>query len=274
MTVTAREAYSIWKRDFRRGRLLGDYSEFNATFRDMAYRSGLIPLPHGWKLPLWSMLGGPLGGGGGMGYVLGQGRGGAAAQWWLSGGVSASNAIAVYQPKGAASLAASYTNLANPGTYTAAPGTAPTFDTATGWTFNGSTQYLSTGIIPPTSAWTYLCRFSNATGGQLFGFYSGAATTTVFPNTGGFRYYYNRAELKKASGVTSGVIGVAGSTAYLDGADDGAIAIPWTGNTTNIVLLGFGNVTRYNGKIQALAIYDTTLSAAQVAAISAAMAAL
>ncbi len=78
MTVTAREAYQIWKRDFRRGRLLGDYSEFNATFRDMAYRSGLIPLPAGWKLPLWSMLGGPLGGGGGMGYVLGQGRGSAA----------------------------------------------------------------------------------------------------------------------------------------------------------------------------------------------------
>ena len=66
-----------------------------------------------------------------MGYVLGRGAG-AAAQWWLSGGVSAANCVAAYQPIGATSLAASYTNLANPGTYTAAPGVAPTFDAATG----------------------------------------------------------------------------------------------------------------------------------------------
>jgi hypothetical protein len=70
----------------------------------------------------------------------------AAVPWWLAGGVAAANAIAVYQPKGAADLAASYVNLANPGTYDAAPGTAPTFDAATGWTFNGSTQYLTTGV--------------------------------------------------------------------------------------------------------------------------------
>lgn len=44
----------------------------------MAYRSGLIPLPPGWKLPLWSMLGGPLGARGSMGYVLGRGAGAAA----------------------------------------------------------------------------------------------------------------------------------------------------------------------------------------------------
>ena len=62
------------------------------------------------------------------------------APWYLAGGISAANCLAAYQPKGAASLAASYSNLANPGTYNAAPGVAPTFDASTGWTFNGSTQ--------------------------------------------------------------------------------------------------------------------------------------
>lgn len=55
----------------------------------------------------------------------------AAAPWYLAGG--APTPIAVYQPKGAASLAASYVNLANPGTYDAAadvPGYgAPTWTT-------------------------------------------------------------------------------------------------------------------------------------------------
>jgi len=37
--------------------------------------------------------------------------------WWLSGGIAAANCVAAYQPKGAASLEASYVNLANPGTY-------------------------------------------------------------------------------------------------------------------------------------------------------------
>lgn len=70
----------------------------------------------------------------------------AAADWWV---VPGKTCVAAYQPIGAASLAASYVNLANPGTYDAAPGVAPTWASATGWTFNGSTQYLTTGITPP-----------------------------------------------------------------------------------------------------------------------------
>ena len=68
--------------------------------------------------------------------------------------------IAAYQPKGAADLAASYVNLITPGTYNAAPGTAPTFDAATGWTFNGSTQYLTTGVVP-ASGYSMLVRVAD-----------------------------------------------------------------------------------------------------------------
>ena len=48
----------------------------------------------------------------------------AAAGWWV---VVGKTCIAAYQPKGAASLAASYVNLQQPGTYDAAPGVAPTW---------------------------------------------------------------------------------------------------------------------------------------------------
>jgi hypothetical protein len=85
------------------------------------------------------------------------------ADWWLSGGISAANCIAAYQPKGAVSYAASKVNLANPGTYNATEGTAPAFDTAVGWTFNGTTMFLETGIVPDLSAqaWSVIVRSKN-----------------------------------------------------------------------------------------------------------------
>ncbi len=45
----------------------------------------------------------------------------AASTWWDNNG-AISGCVAAYQPKGAADLAASYVNLANSGTYNAAPG--------------------------------------------------------------------------------------------------------------------------------------------------------
>ena len=48
--------------------------------------------------------------------------GGTALSWWV---VAGKTCVAAYEPLGAASLAASYVNLANPGTYDATPGTTP-----------------------------------------------------------------------------------------------------------------------------------------------------
>jgi hypothetical protein len=75
--------------------------------------------------------------------------------WWVVGEISASNAIAAYQSKASASLAASYSNLANPGTYNLTATVAPTWDTTSGWIFTG-TQFLKTGIQPSDSTWSYL----------------------------------------------------------------------------------------------------------------------
>lgn len=210
-----------------------------------------------------------------------------AVAWWLEGGISAANAIAAYQPKNAASLAASYVNLANPGTYDAAPGVAPTFNAATGWTFNGSTQYLTTGVVPENNqGWSAIVRWSDLgssgflgisaswQAGRAVGF---AWNTTTTPDT---YYYYNGGVMNAGAvrTVQTGVSAVAGNTAYFDGSVDGTAIPSAAGVNTYDFWIGWNDVgVPYLGgafKVQAAAIYDTVLTAFQVAALSAAMAAL
>ena len=203
----------------------------------------------------------------------------AVAPWWLAGG--APEPVAVYQPIGAASLAASYVNLVSPGTFDAAPGVAPTWDAATGWTFNGTSQHLTTGVIP-TSGYSWFARFANATtnNGYIFG-----VTNGFHPNARlSFRYaiagnqYENGGAQTTGSQYTSGVA-AATTVGYRDGSPDTVTLAAWSGSTPHDCYIGcrnsLGNPGGYiAAQIAALAIYDTTLTAPQVAAVSAAMAAL
>lgn len=217
----------------------------------------------------------------GIGYGLGTAAGGAAAavSWWLSGGVSASNAVAVYQPIGAASLAASYINLANPGTYNAAPGVAPSWASATGWGFDGSTQYLTTGVTVNANTWSMIVRFSGGitTGDRcLCGNYQALATKdfSLWQITAGKTYYINNALLASANYITAGILAMAGKKAYKNGNDDGTIPVgEVTSAPVGVGRAGSGGYYFF-GQIQGFAIYNATLTAPQVAAISAAMAAL
>lgn len=218
----------------------------------------------------------------GHGLTVTQGRATltAGGAWWLEGDVAAANAVAVYQPKGAASLAASYVNLANPGTYDAAPGTAPTFDAATGWTFTAaSSQYLTTGITPAgDGSWSVLVRFSDAGTNQVvFGGQGGAGQFYLWLRTDNTVQYANVGVVTPPPIYTSGVSGFAGKTAYRDGTGVGTISVSG-GIQRTIFIAAYNNAGApglpLNGKIQAVAIYDTTLTSTQVGLISTAMAAL
>jgi hypothetical protein len=204
------------------------------------------------------------------------GSGGAVADWWL---VAGKTCVAAYQPKGAASLANSYINLANPGTGNAAPGTPPTLD-ADGWVLNGIDQYLLTGYTP-TATSSMLARFSNgASGGNriLIGTYKGAGSDfAVFQTTGGKTYYVSGNSLIASSvEALSGVLGVAAKKGYRDGSPDGTIA----GGAITVSSELF--IGRNNGaveywcpcKIQAIVIYSDTLTDGEMATQSAKMAAL
>jgi len=205
--------------------------------------------------------------------------------WWLAGG--APTPVAVYQPKGAASLAASYVNLANPGTYDAAPGVAPMWAAETGWTFNGSTQYLDTGYAAAnTSNKSLIVRYSGVVAssfGALVGVLDGPAskgwgmqpwrdgTTNVLYISGG--------SAKQVSPqLAAGVLAIAGTQAYRNGVADGTAWTYTTWTPYHTVYIGMWrgtlNVSYLACSVQAVAIYETTLTAPQVAAVSAAMAAL
>jgi len=200
---------------------------------------------------------------------------GAVSGWWALYGQTV---VAAYQPKGAASLAASYVNLANPGVNDASAGVAPTLD-ASGWVFNGSTQYLTTGIVP-ASGYTMIVRFSDATANASFRAMIGSLSPTlqrfyIDPNRTSVGILYAAGgSVTVASGIDNGVLAIAGQSAYRNGVLDGAI--PASTISAAAIYIGARN---NNGvadvfrvcKIQAVAIYSTTLSDSEVAMITARM---
>lgn len=208
-----------------------------------------------------------------------------APPWWL---VAGKTCVAAYQAKGAASLAASYINLANPGTYDAAPGVAPTWDAATGWTFNGTTQYLDTAVVP-ANGFSALARFSNRGNlGPMWGTADfddgtrfGCAAESGNESWNVQTYLAGRAYQNWGYGqhLVAGTIAVAGQYGYVNGAVSGTEIPGWTAPATQPIWICRGGngvwATQYGMYyIQAVAIYSATLTAGEVAAVSAAMAAL
>lgn len=199
--------------------------------------------------------------------------------WW---DVSGATCVAAYQPKGAADLAASYSNLANPGTNDAAPGTAPTWNSTDGWVFaSASSQYLTTGIVP-ASGWSMIVRFTGAAG-------TAVNMWMVGVNSGGDNKFYLSPSfalndrLYGGGGFTiiggdlaSGVMCISNNQPYLDGSTDGGTVTAWSGTQTDSVFIGCLNnggspLFYWNGNIQAMAIYSTTLTGGNVASLTTAI---
>lgn len=196
--------------------------------------------------------------------------------WWNNNGAIA-GCIAAYQPKGAASLAASYVNLATPGTYDAAPGVAPTLD-ANGWLFNGSTNYLVTNVVP-SSTYSMLAKFSGVlttgviagAGNPLFAFQATNGT--------GRRFSWAATNNVVSPGVASGVLALCANNGYYNGSLDTTLSSSWTGTPPAITIggrnQGAGSIASFfGGYIQAVAIYSITLSLAEVSALTTDMNAL
>jgi hypothetical protein len=224
-----------------------------------------------------------LGARGTMGLGLGRGGARAAASWWLPDGIAASSVDMVYQPIGAESLAGSYVNLANPGTSDAVPIVAPTWSTVSGWGCNG-TSILDSGLAP-TSTTTVFCRFSNASGSAsraVFGVNQGASNQRFYVRVreGDIyrRYGWGSSTLLKNVALTSGVVALSGSNAYLNGSSDGSVSATWS-NISVTLLIGCertatGTGAFFIGNILAFARYKALFTLAQISSVSAAMAAL
>lgn len=209
------------------------------------------------------------------------------ASWWLAGG--ASGCVAAYQPKGAASLAASYVNLANPGTYDAAPGVAPTL--SSGWVFNGSTQYLLSNIPAGQKPCTFIARINltNLTSEHTIcgALVDGGMQFRTETTSGNLRFVKQAlADIgQSSSGVSaSSEVVVAGTYSaagvykfYSNGSGIGSSTNDQTltATTTLIGVSGAGGgVEWFAGTMLALAKYDNVLTDDQIAAVTTAMAAL
>lgn len=185
--------------------------------------------------------------------------------------------ICAYQPVDAPDpLLARYnvgSNGSMAGRNTAKPGVLPSWRGATGWTFNGTTQYLTTGIIPGINS-TAIVRFTGASISALavpFGLAStGAGTLAIVPNYAFGSYWDNGAGEKKVLIVyTSGVLGVAGSSGYANGASVVSGLGAWTTANTRDIYLGALNNNDtaglfFPGAIQSFVVAAFPLSPAHV----------
>jgi len=220
----------------------------------------------------------------------------AAVSWWLSGGISAANAIAVYQAKGAADKATSLTDLAGNGYTLAEAGTVTWASNAgwSGWSNANYLQYIATRFLSGNTAKTVVVRMTPTNysslaqnivclSDEVAPQYSGWALTPELAARyfGGNNVYANDganadqvfAVTYPGSSTTASVLG------YKNGgllAESGATAItPSTegGITVGGLVLG-ASTASFLGTIAAIACYDTALTAPQVAAVSTAMALL
>jgi len=199
---------------------------------------------------------------------------------WYDDDGNVDNCVAAYDAIGASSLSDSYTDESGNGN-DAAPGTAPTWASGTGWTLNGSTQYLTTGIEPTGAGYTVAVRFSGAAGTVIecvlgAGRSSDGDAMSLFPRdtTDDNRHVYGDAALAQGVRLASGVMVLAGSVAYVDGAsvgDTGGTYAPSVQDAT--LYIGCRNnrgtaVNFFGGNVQCVAIYSDTLTAQKVSDIT------
>jgi hypothetical protein len=203
---------------------------------------------------------------------------GGGAKWWQ---VAGATCIAAYQPKGAADLATSYVNLANPGTYNATwSGASPSWTVGDGWQCSVA-NYLRTGVVPVDGDWM-IARYSNcAAVVYIAGVFNGTYKLQMINGSTTVGYTYGTTDKSKTPALTAGVLAVTKTQAYRNGVSEalamseslGAIAIDiWLG-ARNALGVPHGNGQIY---IQAYAHYRPSEqpTAGDIAALTTRMQAL
>lgn len=210
----------------------------------------------------------------------------AAGGWWdLDGTIT--SCVAAYQAKGAASLAIAKVNLANPGTYdaTAVNGNVG-WSVDNGFESSKDNNYkLNTGVTVNSANWTFIIRFSNYVNSKynenLCGYWNNSKITgfrfRTSKGVGNFANYtydtYN-VVVDTDGSLTSGVVGAAGSTAYLNGSSVGTIT--QNESQDGVFYICGRNYAENSLTVNtiAFAIYNSVLTSTQMGLLTTAMAAL
>ena len=207
-----------------------------------------------------------------------------ASTWWdLNGTIT--SCVAAYQAKGAASYAASLTDLSG-NSNDATEGNAPDWDVTNGWKFvKTNNDYLKTGIIPADN-YSVAFRYSDAVNEATFELSSLKNT----PNncyfelnasiSANMRFLYGDKAMTISGGYKlNGIMVMTSAAGYYNGEKVGEIpAYTWNGTTYEVIIGGRntnGNIGNYaNVYVQAAAIYSGTLTPTQVGNLTTAMNAL
>lgn len=199
---------------------------------------------------------------------------------YLLGGVTLSDVLAAYEPKGAASQAASY--LSKTGSNNAIAADTPGWDTTNGWKFNGTSNYLTTSILGQAGMSIIISLSNNASSsranivGATDGAVGGLAIETVGVVTSKTRFGHGSAIQEISPKMTQGILAITPTKVFFNGYPYTTNAQNWSGVTPKNLWIGCKNVNGspglYNSVyVQALYIYSAALSDAQVLAISDAM---
>lgn len=215
----------------------------------------------------------------GLGIETREALGGGAAGWWE---VAGKTCYCAYQPKGAASLAASYTDLSG-NARNCGPGNAPGWDAVNGWMFDvASAHTLDCGWAGPQGqTWSALVVFTNLTGSRfVFGHTDGGAYVSGYYSHRSVerRVYAGGTSATVGARIASGVSGYAGKQGYVNGLPSGSpmVDVSRTGAQNNMAVGSCSGAadTFMSVYVQAIVWYSDVLSDGEVATVSAAMAAL
>lgn len=196
--------------------------------------------------------------------------------------IPAANCVQAFDPFAVQDLAQSYVDLSGNGNHAIV--TVPPTLGAGGWVFNGTTQYVDTGIIP-SATYSVALSFNYLGGAGVYTTFGTAFGFFTFPNLDGNTRMYYDSTYAAVLGVSEGVViissyetapGVRGIYRLnINVGDIGGSAASFTPAST--LLLGamnqdIGAPYRFaNCTIARWAMYDIPLFAAQVAALSAGM---
>ncbi len=184
--------------------------------------------------------------------------------------------LAAYQAIGAPNLPMSYMNVrrGRMGIYTSTVVIAtPAWTPELGWTFTAaSDNYLTTGVSAASdeNTWSAIVRFSGVTNaGALFG--ARASPTLKFqiiPNVTATIQYGHWDQVAVGPALTAGVCAISGLNGYRNALAEATLATAASFPTRPIMIgaccAGATGESKLTGSIQALAIYNRTLTDAEV----------
>jgi hypothetical protein len=205
----------------------------------------------------------------------------APATWWDNSG-AISGCVGAWQAKGAASYAASLLDLSGNANNLTENLSTVDWSTDNGWEFDGGDTF-DTGITPVNNqTWSMIVQYAGYTPGNyhaLCGTLNNPPSFLIQPGRGGTTVsYWHGSRFDKAPALAAGNLAIAGDTAYRDGSAESGTIPSAAGTHTYSIYVGAYNdkdpTNCITANVYALAIYNATLTEAEVAAVAAAMAAL